>query len=71
MQFPNWTKDQVSRSKISDAIENYRSTDPWITYRADVLSNGTFVNVESVTATDADNDSIWNAVIDAVVRLLL
>ena len=71
LQFPNWTKDQVSRSKVSDAIKNYRSTDPWITYRADVLSNGTFVNVESVTATDADNDSTWNAVINAVVRLLL
>ena len=70
-RFPNWTKDQVKRSLIRDAIDNYRTTEPCVTYRADILSDGIFVNVESVAATDANKDATWDAMVNIVVRLLL
>jgi hypothetical protein len=70
-RFPNWTEDQVARSMISNAITNYCRTEPCVTYRADIRSDGIFVNVESVLATDADIDATWDMMINAVVRSLL
>lgn len=62
-RFPNWTKDQVSRSKISDAIVNYRRNAPCIIYRADVRDDGFFENVESMTAYANGTKETWDQVI--------
>jgi hypothetical protein len=70
-RFPNWTKDQVSRSRISDAIVNYRSEDPCIIYRADVRSDGFFENVESMITMDEDKDATWDQIIHTEVRPFL
>jgi hypothetical protein len=67
-RFPNWTKDQVSRSKISDAIVNYRKEDPCVIYRADVRSDGFFENVESMVAADNDKKNTWDQIINTNVR---
>ncbi|KAF8236168.1 hypothetical protein L208DRAFT_1253151 [Tricholoma matsutake] len=64
-RFPNWTKDQRSRSGISDAIENYRRT-PCVTYQADVCPDGIFVDLGSIAATDADKDPTWDRMINTV-----
>ena len=66
-RFPNWTKDQVSRSKIADAITNYCSDKPCIIYRADVRDDGFFENVDSVTADDRDRDATWNIMVHTQV----
>lgn len=67
-RFPNWTKDQVSRSKISDAIVNYRRNAPCIIYRADVRDDGFFENVESMTAYANGTKETWDQVIHTNVR---
>lgn len=65
-RFPNWTKDQVARSKIYDAINNYCNTKPCVIYRADVLSNGFFRNVDPIIATCNDEEATWNTMAQTI-----
>ncbi|KAF8236165.1 hypothetical protein L208DRAFT_1391284 [Tricholoma matsutake] len=62
-RFPNWTKDQVSRSQISKAITNYRRDEPCVVYRADVRSDGFFEDAERMTATEDNKDDVWDQII--------
>lgn len=69
-RFPNWTKDQVARSKISEAITNYHREKPCVVYRADVRDDGFFENVDPMTAFDGETDAIWEQIIHTEVRAL-
>ncbi|KAG5644686.1 hypothetical protein DXG03_007986 [Asterophora parasitica] len=62
-RFPNWTKEQVERSKIADAVADYDKDRPCIIHHVDVNTSGFFTNASHVTANDADVEDTWNIII--------
>jgi hypothetical protein len=67
-RFPNWTRSQVDRSKIADAIDKYDKLTPCGIFRADVLANGIFKNGDSVIARDDEKEKTWDTLIQTIVR---
>ncbi|KAF5384252.1 hypothetical protein D9615_003334 [Tricholomella constricta] len=64
-RFPNWTQEQVERSKIADAISNYNKDQPCIIHHVDVNTNGFFTDASQVIANDNDKEQTWNTIITA------
>ncbi|KAF5384255.1 hypothetical protein D9615_003333 [Tricholomella constricta] len=64
-RFPNWTEEQVQRSKIADAIAIYNKADPCIIHHVDVNTDGLFTHALQVVANDSDKKQTWNTIITA------
>ncbi|KAF8153212.1 hypothetical protein B0H34DRAFT_820059 [Crassisporium funariophilum] len=62
-RFPNWTRRQVLKSKIWNAIHNYRQDQPCVCYQVDVDLNGLFVNREPIKAHYGEEDATWNSLV--------
>ncbi|KAF8958968.1 hypothetical protein BDZ97DRAFT_1430263 [Flammula alnicola] len=65
-RFPNWTKRQVQKSKIADAIANVYSdySNPCTLYQVDVGTNGYFTNSGTIVAKDGDERDTWERMIE-------
>ncbi|KAF6751709.1 hypothetical protein DFP72DRAFT_906906 [Ephemerocybe angulata] len=63
-RFPNWTKRQVKKSKIWDAIWSYDRSKACTIYRCDVDTNGFFTDAGVLPAVDGKDDETWTRIID-------
>ncbi|PPQ92528.1 LOW QUALITY PROTEIN: hypothetical protein CVT25_010361 [Psilocybe cyanescens] len=66
-RFPNWTKRQVTKSKIMGAIKNYSRNSPCICYQVDVDIDGFFTNPGHIVARYGDEDATWTSLINEKV----
>ena len=62
-RFPNWTKKQVEKAKISNIIDKYSKIKPCVCYRVDVNDHGFFTNTKEITAAYGDEDVLWDNLI--------
>ncbi|THU97656.1 hypothetical protein K435DRAFT_662456 [Dendrothele bispora CBS 962.96] len=58
-RFPNWTKSQVERSGIHDAIHNYKKTKSCRVHRLDVDNKGRFTDAGMKVVSEDDSDTFW------------
>uniref|UniRef100_A0A8H8CID2 Uncharacterized protein n=1 Tax=Psilocybe cubensis TaxID=181762 RepID=A0A8H8CID2_PSICU len=63
-RFPNWTKRQVTKSKIMGAIKNYSRTSPCVCYQVDVDIDGFFTNPGHIISRYGDEDATWASLIN-------
>ncbi|KAF6751702.1 hypothetical protein DFP72DRAFT_906894 [Ephemerocybe angulata] len=63
-RFPNWTKRQVKKSKIWDAIWSYDRSKACTIYRCDVDTNGFFTGAGVLPAVDGKDDETWTRIIN-------
>jgi hypothetical protein len=61
-RFPNWTEQQVRKSKIHHVIRYYRK-ELCTCHRVDVGSNGLFANAKPIIAGYGKEDDIWRSLI--------
>ncbi|TFK26626.1 hypothetical protein FA15DRAFT_588079 [Coprinopsis marcescibilis] len=65
-RFPNWTERQVRKSKIWDAIHDYKADLECIIYRCDVDTKGIFRDPGLLEAPAGQEGHVWNTVIDGL-----
>ncbi|KAF8153225.1 hypothetical protein B0H34DRAFT_722697 [Crassisporium funariophilum] len=61
--FPNWTHQQVVKSKIYNAITKNRPDRPCVCHQVDVDAGGQFLNRKAVTAHYGDENRTWELLI--------
>ena len=69
-RYPNWTAEQVKKSKIADAVERTQSK-ACISHYVDVDDKGHFINVEKFEAKPAEAEKTWKSLLDMKVNLSL
>ena len=67
--FPQWTKPQIRKAKIYDAISNSPGNKHCICYRVDVNMQGFFTYAREMTHEYGNEDSIWDGLIHEQVSL--
>lgn len=67
-RFPNWTRDQVARSKIAEAISKKNTS---TIYHVDVNSDGFFTDAGEILADDRNTEETWDRMIHTKVRTIL
>lgn len=67
-RFPNWTRDQVARSKIAEAILKRNTS---TIYHVDVNSDGFFTDAGEISANDSNTEETWDRMIHTKVRKFL
>ncbi|KAF9011851.1 hypothetical protein BDQ17DRAFT_1344969 [Cyathus striatus] len=65
-RFPNWTERQVKKSKIYDAIHNYRKELDCKCYQVDVDINGRFTNSDEIEFQEGLEAESWNNIVYTV-----
>jgi hypothetical protein len=65
-RFPNWTRDQVARSKIAEAVIK---RNPCTIYHVDVNSEGFFTDAGEISADDSNTEETWDIMIHTKVRI--
>jgi hypothetical protein len=61
--FPNWTKQQIRKAKIYEAVHNSPGNKHCICYRLDVNDQGIFTHVKEMTTNHGEEERIWDNMI--------
>ncbi|TEB25452.1 hypothetical protein FA13DRAFT_1756550 [Coprinellus micaceus] len=67
-RFPNWTERQVRKSKIWDAIHDYRRDLECKIFRCDVDTNGYFTDAGSLDAEEGKDAETWRTILSEINR---
>lgn len=62
--FPNWTKGQVKKSGILQALANYDVSKPCTLYRVNVDRKGFFTNPGEIEAPHGNDAEVWKKLIN-------
>ena len=62
-RFPQWTKQQIRKAKIYDAVHKSPRNKHCICYRVDVNMQGLFTHPREMTLEYGNEDSIWHGMI--------
>jgi hypothetical protein len=68
-RFPNWTERQVRKSKIWDAIHDYRRDLECKIFRCDVDTNGYFTDAGSLDAEEGKDAETWRTILSEINRV--
>jgi len=70
--FPNWSPQQVTKSKLRDAIRNYNQENDCVVHKLDIDLNGIFSNPGAIVSRHGQyyEEDVWNALVEDNVFLL-